>query len=428
MTKRFVRAALTACLLSSATALCMTAATAPAFAAAAKPTGPSVSAPVGKLLQPAQKAMEANDYATALTNIKAAQALPDQTPFDTYKINEFLGNVYIKQNDHVNAEVAFSAMADSPSLGDVPPEEKANTLRIAALLATEQKHYANGVKYAKAFLALGGAPDPLVLTSLSEAYYYSNDYANAETIASQIVAATPPGQAPNRGGLEVLFGSQLKAKKQDEAVKTLEQIVTYYDDPDEWGQLIDVSLGVKGIKDFEALHMYRLRAVVKATPHEEDFTVAAALALSVGYPVEADAFLQAGLSAGVVANSGKNAQQISEARGRAATDRKTLDSFAGIAAKSPSGELDLKLAETYYGYGRYADAVTAARRALQKGGAKSNPNEANMVLGEALLRQGDMAGATAAFNAVSAPTPGMAKVQHLWLLYAGNKYALAAAH
>ena len=413
MNKRFVRAALMACLLGSAAAVAVIAPLAPAYAA--KPTGPSVSVPVGKLLKPAQDAMTANDFAGALVLIKQAQALPDQTPFDTYKINEFAGNAYIKLNDHVNADIAFEAMANSPALDQVTPEEKANAIRIAALLATEQKHYAEGIKFDKAFIALGGPPDALILASMAQAYYYSGDYANAETTASQIVAATPAGEAPNRGGLEVLFGSQLKAKKQDEALKTLEQIVTYYDDPDEWGQIIDFSLGVKGIKDIEALHIYRLRPVAHATNQADDNKVASALALAVGYPVEAEAFLQDG---GLPVSA--------DVRNRAAADRKTIDSFIALAQKSPTGELDLKAAETLYGYGRFADSEAAARRALQKGGAKANANEANMVLGMALVRQGKDADAAAAFNAVSNPSPGTAKAQHIWLLYANRKFGAAA--
>jgi len=417
MNKRFVRAALVAGLLSTAAVFAVTAPLAPAYAA--KATGPSVTAPVAKLLQPAQKAMEANDFAGAMTFIKQAQALPDQTPFDTYKINEFLGNAAIKLNDHVTADTAFEAMAESPSLNDVAPEEKAQTLRIAALLANEQKHFGPAIKYAKAFIALGGAPDALVLTSLAEAYYYSDDYPNAEAIAAQIVAATSAGEMPQRGGLEVLFGAQLKQKKEADALKTLEVILNYYNDPDEWGQLIDVSMGVKGIKDIEALHIYRLRFVVKATNHPDDYTTAAGVALASGLPVEAEAILQSG---GVT--SGK---QAADAHARAATDRSTIAQFDSEAKKSPNGELDLRLAETYYGYARYADAATAARRALQKGGAKADPNEANMVLGESLLVQGDYAGAIAAFNAIHSPSPGLAKAQHLWLLYAQAKYNTAPA-
>ncbi|HEY0301748.1 MAG TPA: tetratricopeptide repeat protein, partial [Rhizomicrobium sp.] len=369
----------------------------------------------GKLLKPAQDAMQANDFVKALELIKQAQALPDLTPFDTYKVNEFAGNAYIHQNDHVNADIAFEAMANSPVLDQLTPEEKANALRIAALLASEQKHYAEGVKFAKAFIALGGAPDPLVLSSLAQAYYYSNDYANAEATANQIIAATPAGQAPNRTGLEILFGAQLKANRQDLAMKTLEQIVTYYDDPDNWAQVIDMGLGTKGIKDFEALHIYRLRLLAKATGRPDDYKVASSLALSLSYPVEAEAILQAG-----------GAPVGAEVRARAAQDRKTVDSFVGIAQKAPTGELDLKAAETLYGYGRYADAEAAARRALQKGGAKMNANEANMVLGQALLRQGKTAEAVAAFNALSNPSPGAAKSQYLWMLYANRKYAAAA--
>jgi hypothetical protein len=415
MNKRFVKAAIVASLLSTAAVFAVTAPLTPAYA---KASGPSVSGPVAKLLQQAQKSMEANDFAGALALIKQAQALPDQTPFDTYKINEFLGNDAVRLNDHATADTAFEAMAESPSLNDVTPEEKAQTLRLAALLANEQKHYVPAIKYAKAFIALGGPADPLVLTSLSEAYYYTEDYTDAEAISSQMIAATPAGQTPDRGGLEVLFGSQLKQKKQDAALKTLEVILNYYNDADEWGQLLDVSLGVKGIKDVEALQIYRLRFAAKATSHPDDYTTAAGVALGAGLPVEAETILKAG---GVT--SGKT---YADAHTRANTDRATIAQFDAEARKSPNGQLDLRLAETYYGYARYADAAEAARRALQKGGAKADPNEANMVLGESLLAQGNTAGAIAAFNAISNPSPGLAKAQHLWLLYAQAKYNTAA--
>ncbi len=428
-----VRAALAVCLLSSAAMLMSAPAYAmgggapdssPAPAAHASGTEQKVSVAVGKLLLPATKLMTANDFAGALVLVKQAQALPDQTPVDTYKINEFLGNIYVHENDHVNAEIAYIAMAESPALADTPPDEHANTLRIAALLATEQKHYDQGIKYAQAFLALG-KDDPLVLSSLAQAYYYKQDFVNAVATAQKVIAVTPAGQAPNRGALEILFGSQLKAKQQDAAIGTLETIVTFYDDPDEWGQIVDVSLGTKGIKDVDALHMYRLRMVTHATGHSEDYTIAAAMAIALGYPVEADAILQAGQ--GKIDSNAKNNAQIAEARNRAAKDRATLAGFDAAARKSPTGEFDLKLAETYYGYGRYADAAEAAQRALTKGGGKADPNEANMVLGEALVMQGKTAEAVAAFNAVRNAGPGMTRAQHIWLIFANRKYGAAAA-
>jgi tetratricopeptide (TPR) repeat protein len=416
MNMRFARAALVACLLGSAAAVALTAPLTPALA---KSSGPTVSPAVGKLLQPAQVAMQAGDNAGAMVLIKQAQALPDQTAFDTYTINNFLANAAIALKDYVTADTAYEAMAESPAL---PDADKPTTLHNAILLANDQKHYDKVIKYGTAFNALGGAPDATVIAAMAQAYYFTNDFADAATFAQKSVDLTPAGQPPNRGALEIKMGAQIKAKNTDAAMATLETILTYYDDPDEWGQLVDVSLGVKGIKDIEALHIYRLRLATHASGTPDGFTVPAALALAVGYPVEAQAFLDAGIAAGKVERSSK---QYAEASSRAATDRKTIASFEQTAAKG-SGELDLRLAETLYGYGRYADSAAAARRALQKGGAKNDPNEANLVLGEALLRQGDTAGAVAAFNALKNPTPGQAKVAHIWLLLANRKTAAAA--
>jgi hypothetical protein len=107
-----------------------------------------------------------------------------------------------------------------------------------------------------------------------------------------------------------------------------------------------------------------------------DYGIIAALALSNGYPVEAQADLEAGQAAGKL--NGKAAAQLPAVRARAAKDRASIASFDSMATKSPNGELDVKLAEAYYGYGRYEDAVAAARRGLSKGGGKTDANEANM--------------------------------------------------
>jgi tetratricopeptide (TPR) repeat protein len=419
---RFVRAAFAACLLASAAIVAVTVPLSPALAA--KSSGPSVSPAVGKLLQPAQKAMQANDYRTAMDLIKQAQALPDQTPFDTFTINNFLANTAIGLKDYATADTAYEAMADSSAL---PDEDKAITFHNATLLAAQAKHYDKAIKYGQTYLGLSGVtPDPQIIGTMAQAYYLQNDFANAETMAKKALDATPPGQAPNRAALEIMLSSQVKANHQDQAIATLEQIVTYYDDADDWGQMIGVSLGVKGIKDYEALDISRLRMPTHATTATEDYTIWGGLALSLSLPVEADAIFQSGLSSGKLTPNGKVGQQIATARSGAATDRKTIAAFDATARKSANGELDAKLAETYFGYGRYDDAVEAAHRAIQKGG-KIDHNQMNMVAAMSLAMKGDAAGANAALGAIKSPSAGMARAQHLWQLYINRKTSTAAA-
>jgi tetratricopeptide (TPR) repeat protein len=420
------RAALAACLLGSAAAMATISAS-PTFAAETKPPPePKVSAAVGKLLDGAGKLMAVKDYAGAMVLIKQAQAVPDQTPFDTYKVNNFLGIDAFNLNDHATADVAFEAMADSPAM---PDSEKVATLHNAILLASEAKHYAKAIAYADTFFAAGGTPDATLLAVLSEDYYRTNNFAKAEATALKSIATTAAGTAPNRGALEIALASQLKQNRAGDALKTLEIIVTYYNEPDEWGQLIDVSLGsvgTKNIKSIDALQMYRLSLATKATGAPDDWNSIAEAALQTGYPAEAQAALEAGIAAGKLSNSGKTATQLAEARGRVAKDRASLSAFEAAAAKSASGELDVKLAETYFGYGRYADVVAAARRGLSKGGPKTDTNEANLLIGMALAVQGNSAEAQAALNNVKGASPAMMKAAHLWSVYAGRKYTPAS--
>ncbi len=420
MNKRFVRAALAACLLSSAAALAATIPLSPAFAA----SGPSVSAPVAKLMQPAEAAIKAGDNAGAMVLLKQAAALPDQTPFDTYAINSFMANAAIALKDYATAEVAVDAMAESSAL---PDADKASTLHNAALLAGQFKHYDKTIKYGQAYIALGGPPDGAVLGALATAYYNTNDYVNAAAFAQKSIAAAPAGQPPNEAALQIMFSSQWKSGAKADAQATQELLVSNYDDPDQWARLIDIAGSSPGVKDIDLLQIYRLRLATKAAGESDDYMTPAALAQSDHYPVEAEAYVNAG--AGTI-DTGKNGALISQIRAAAAKDRATLGQFESLANKTASGEFDVKLAETYMGYARYADAETVARRALTRPSPKIDHNEANMVLGEALILQGKTADAIAAFNAVSNPTPGMMQAKRVWLVYANRKTGAptAAAH
>jgi hypothetical protein len=111
-------------------------------------------------------------------------------------------------------------------------------------------------------------------------------------------------------------------------------------------------------------------------------------------------------------------------RPRAEKDKASIGEFDKLAQAHKTGDYDLKLAETYYGYGRYADAADAAQRAITKGGNK-DPNDAQMVLGESLAMQGKNAEAAAAFARVSGNAT-TEKSAHLWTLYTQRKSTTAA--
>ena len=80
------------------------------------------------------------------------------------------------------------------------------------------------------------------------------------------------------------------------------------------------------------------------------------------------------------------------------------------------------MAESYFGYGKFADAERIATRAVGKGGAKLN--EALLLLGATQAVLNKNAEATATLARVTGEP--FDKVAMLWSVYANRKYGQAA--
>lgn len=382
MKRTLVRAALAACLLgASATALM----SGPAAAANDdKPAAPKISLPVGKPLMAAEKLLAAKDYAGALASLKEAQAIPVRTAYDDYAINQVIAVIAVSQSDYPTAMATYEIMASSPA---EPVGDKMGTRHNLVLLEYQAKNYPKTLQYGEELQAMNGL-DANTASAMVESYYFGNDYPKAEVLAqkwidTQIAAKQPP----NQGLLSVLLSAQVKTNDQRGAAKTLELLAQYYSSPSDWDQLIDVALGTPGITNVEGLDLYRLRWTAAAMSSGQDYTLMATIAMQLGYPGEARNVLQQGVQMGRLSSNGSAGPAFQQARTQAASDEKLIPAFAAEAAKSSTGEKDEKLAETYYGYGRYAESEAAVRLAITKNGLR-DPGQAKMLLAMNLVNQG----------------------------------------
>ncbi len=75
----------------------------------------------------------------------------------------------------------------------------------------------------------------------------------------------------------------------------------------------------------------------------------------------------------------------------------------------------VKVGELYFSAGDYANASAALQKAIAKGGL-SDADSAQMLLGIALKRKGDKAGAQKAFDLVKEPK--FAEIAKLWKIAA----------
>jgi tetratricopeptide (TPR) repeat protein len=150
-----------------------------------------------------------------------------------------------------------------------------------------------------------------------------------------------------------------------------------------------------------------------------DYVTMATLARSLALPAEAQSVLQKGIAAGVITRSGRVAELLNGAAGDAGREARILGTFEREGAASSRGEIDVKLGETYYAHGRLAQAETAMRRGIGKGGVRDMA-DAQVTLGVILLAAGKKEEALAAFRAAE-QSATQAAVARMWAMFANRK-------
>jgi alkylhydroperoxidase/carboxymuconolactone decarboxylase family protein YurZ len=401
MKTKFVRTAFVAALMSATAVI----ATTPARAA------DKVSSAVAKPLAEASKALAAKDYPGALAAIQQAQAVPSQTPYDTYMINKFLAVTEINLKDMTAATKPAEDAADSPA---IPDEDKKDMLHNAMLLASNAQDYAKAVSYGQKLDQAGGLDDQ-TQAMMAVAYYNLKDIPNAKVYAQKSIdAAKAAGKQPNEAALQIVMSAQA-ATDQGAAEGTLEQIVLTYNRPDDWDQLIGVSLGTKGITNADALNMYRLLYIQGPMKTGDDYTYMGSVAEAQRNFVEARNVWRAGVAAGKISGN----PGLSKASGEAAGDEKIIDQAISAASKSKKGEDGMQIAQDLWGYGRYAEVESIATAAKAKGAIK-DPGEADVLIGMAQIAQGKYDAGIATLSQVSGGA-ARTRTAHLWTIYAQAK-------
>lgn len=375
-------------------------------AAKAAPT-PPLSSAVAKALTTAQTDIGANKLPEALAAVKEALAA-SKTDYEKMKSNQFLTNILAKQGDNAGAAAAAMAAADTPP-DSIPAEDKAMVYTNATALALNTNHADKALIYAKQMIALN-PNDPRAQDYMGRALYASGDPAGPAYFQKQIDATIAAGKIPSRDSLQMLMISQIKAKDEEGAEKTMIKQVQYYNDPADWKQIVDVTMSTRGVRDIDALMLGRLLITSGGTVSKDDADLIGQTAQKMAIYGDAQAAQAKGATL-----------QLDPAR--VAADKADVPKQITLGA-SQNGLFNIKLAEALYGYGMYAEAESVARTAQTKGGADAS--EITMLIGMSQVMQGKYADGVATLGTVQGGGPVTPRVAELWVAYAKNKGGLNA--
>ncbi len=385
-----------------------------AFTSAALAAGPTNSPAAGATLRDAQAAMKAKNWDEAITHLKEVNNLAGHTPADTYIANQMLSFILVSQNKYGEAASVLEAQLGSSF---ATAAEKTQITKQLLGIQFNLKNYAKVIEMGQGLVS-SGAADATTYNVMAQAYEKQGKLGDAIKFVKGRVDAS---QKPQENDLLLLLDYQRRQKDVTGQTETFQKLVSFYPKPQYWENIIPVLLNANDNTDAVTINVYRLMYSTGILKRQEDFAEMAKLAIVEGAAGEAVAIMESGLASKLFPEDRKaSANRLLEsAKKQLAADQAGLAKAEADAKASKSGDADLRVGKTYYGLAQYDKAVEAYKRGIAKGGLKS-AEEAQLLLGIALIRQKKGGEAATAFKAVKTVggDPKFVRLANLWAINA----------
>jgi hypothetical protein len=382
---------------------------------AEKDKGQQISRVIAKEMTAAQKALQAQQWAEAIKNLEAAETKPGLNAFDKMKVADFKGFAYVKLN---NLKAAQQAYEQAMATGAYPPEDAAKTTRTLFRITAGTQQNAKGIEYGKQ-VAESGAANADDLGILAQLYYLQKDCKNSAIWADKAAAAArKAGEAPK----ENLYQFKLQCASDAGDTPGMDaasvDLIRLTNKTNYWNTLLRIERQDER-DDHNLLMIYRIMYDTSSMTAGTDFIEMAQLLGDAALPAEAQGVLEKAMSLSLINDQQKErtTRLLNSFKTRAEADKKGQAQLDAEATKNPSGELDVKLGEVYFGSGDYQNAVTAISRGLQKQQIK-HLDEAYVYLGRAQVALKNTADAKKAFAGLKSVPNISPRVLKLWELYA----------
>ncbi len=390
-----------------------------AEAAAAEAAAPQAdySKEFRKLAAPVQAAVNEKRWADVLAALPELEAIPTPTLDDQKAIATWR----LQATQGVGDLDAFAAAIESfLAKGYAEPENVGAMHRQLAAHYSAKKDSAKTLENFQKFVDATPDVEPEEYETLGRLYLQANQFPEAcQSLGKAIDITRSKGAKPKEMWFQLRDRCFIEMKDDAARLANLEALVGEYPDKEYYGRIVALYQAQSKDDRLVMLNAYRVAA---SDPAGGLATVGAYLnyadtALVAGSPGEAQRALERGMKDGVVPNAGTNQQLVTQAKAAVAADKKTLPGEFASAAKNPKGEVDVKVGLGFFSTGDYAQAVEAIRRGIAKSGV-TRLDDANLLLGAALVELGKTDEARAAFEAAKAAAPAgshLGRIADLWL-------------
>lgn len=370
-----------------------------------------------KAAMAAQTALQANDLATAETQLAAAEA-QIKNDDEKYFAAQLRLPLSARQKNNAGMKTAIDTLIADPRTAD-----KAKLAFVRGDIARQEKDYQGALRYFQQAQQLGYRDTENLTLSMAQTQF---DLKNTQGGIAELEKAVQAKKAANQPVPDAWYDlavAKLYAAKDSAGVsKWLRMQLNDYPNAKNWRRSLLVYRDSAQLDNQGKLDLFRLMRVTKVLADQNDYAEYGDIAYRVGLPFETKSAIEEGRAQGKIQPTGL-AQLLNDAN----TAIKTEGSLAALEPKAksaPNGKAAAQLADAYLGSANYAKAVEFYKLGLQKGGVDTET--VNLRLGNALVGAGNRAEAATAFDAVkTAPKAEIATFWKQWLAANGGGAAPA---
>ena len=260
------------------------------------------------------------------------------------------------------------------------------TLYTLAQLQFVEEDYQRAIQLLKKWMTIQpiiGA-GPYVL--LAQGYYQLNDMEQSlVNINKAVDMYESKGKIPKENWLSLQRAIYFDKGDNIKVVKILEKIVKHYSKPIYWKQLSGM-YGVVG-REQNQLHALDTAYEMGAVTEQKELMNLAYLFMAEDTPYKAAKIIDKGIKDQQIEATSKNLEVLATAWRLSQEIEKSIPAMEKAAKKSDTGNLYARLARIYHDGDQYKKALSAANKALLRGGV-NRPDQLRIVMGMSLVSLG----------------------------------------
>lgn len=337
---------------------------------------PTLRENVYKTLSEVQKKAAANQTTEAIALLERLRSRSGLNSYEAAMMWKFYAFIYYSQENYDDAIQAYQNLLNQ---SDLPAALETEALYNLGQLYFIRDDYQAAIKQLERWFKVAPSPTPKAYVFLAQAYYQTGEYGKALKPAQNAVdSMETQGKVPQEDWYLLLRAIHFEQNNYVGMASVLEKLVKHYPKKSYWIQLSSIYGELRQEdKRLSALEIAYRQGLLD---QEEELINLAQLFLLAKVPYKAAKVLGIGMKDGILTKNQDTLLLLSNAWAMAQEAEKALPILIQATELTNTGELDVRLGQTYYQLDQWEKAVSAFRQGLEKGGLDQIDN-AYLLLG-----------------------------------------------